>query len=90
MQVVGFERPLNGTGSDVDMAASFQRGSAAFRRLAYGSEGVDGVRQLLAAMAAPASPLVGAGDDFWLEVDSGSGATAPSLFFSPAGDRTLC
>jgi hypothetical protein len=89
MQVMGFERPLNGTGSDVDMAASFQRGSSAFRRLAREPEGVDGVRQLLAAMADPASPLVGAGEDFWLEVDSGSGATSPSLFFRPAGDRTL-
>jgi hypothetical protein len=86
MQIVGFERPLEGSGVDVDVAASFRYGDPTHRRLAEsGGTLVDGrLRRLLAAVADSRSPLHRAAEEFWVEVDSGRGRSVPSLFLHPA------
>jgi hypothetical protein len=91
MQVVGFERPLDGSPRDVDVAAFFRRDDPAHRRLAAsrGGEVDPRLRRLLAAVSDVRSPLFRAADEFWIEVDSSSGRRTPSLFLRPEPTGSL-
>lgn len=87
MPIIGFERLLTGDADQVDVSASCRLDDAAGTIL---SRRAGTLQPLISDLLEPGTGLFGAADRVWLELDTGRGGVAPSIFLSPTGpDRLL-